>query len=230
MIQTLGKKITANWVGRIANRAISVFELSILSYFHDKETVLLLKRIIREESLLTLTLRPNEFFIIYSFAKAQRSIEGDYAEVGVWKGSTAKIICEGKEDKVLHLFDTFESFPHSIGDIDWRFKRQDFTTDVNKVKERLSPYKNVHIYRGMFPETAGPVEKKMFAFVHLDADIYQSTKACLEFFYTRMSRGGIILTHDYHTEGVRKAFDEFFENKPESVIRLPTSQCMVIKR
>ena len=45
-----------------------------------------------------------------------------------------------------------------------------------------------------------------------------------------MQKGGIILSHDYsHLEGVRKAFDEFFKNKPEKILELPMTQCMVIK-
>ncbi len=38
-------------------------------------------------------------------------IEGDFAELGVYKGKTAKVIhlCDPSRD--LHLFDTFEGFP-----------------------------------------------------------------------------------------------------------------------
>ena len=35
----------------------------------------------------------------------------------------------------------------------------------------------------------------------------------LEFFYPRMINGGIILTHDYHTDGVKQAFNEFCKDK-----------------
>ena len=41
-------------------------------------------------------------------------------------------------------------------------------------------------------------------------------RSCLEFFYSRMSPGGIILSHDYMTApGVKKAFDDFFEDRAE---------------
>ena len=33
------------------------------------------------------------------------------AEVGVYQGVSAKLICEAKGDKELHLFDTFEGLP-----------------------------------------------------------------------------------------------------------------------
>ncbi|NLE39771.1 MAG: macrocin-O-methyltransferase, partial [Pirellulaceae bacterium] len=55
--------------------------------------------------------------------------------------------------------------------------------------------------------------------------------ACLEYFYPRMIPGGIILSHDYDIlAGVMKAFHEFFADKPESIIELPTTQCMVVRR
>ena len=52
----------------------------------------------------------------------------------------------------------------------------------------------------------------------------------MEFFYPRMVPGGVMLTHDYSLlGGVKKAFDEFFADKPEGIIELPTTQCMVVK-
>jgi hypothetical protein len=97
------------------------------------------------------------------------------------------------------------------------------------VKEYLKSDSRVHFYKGIFPETGGPVRDTMFSMVNLDVDCYESTKQALEFFYTRMSRGGIILSHDYiNTPGVRKAFDDFFEGKPEPVLETAGSQCLVV--
>ena len=42
---------------------------------------------------------------------ATAKIEGDMAEVGTYKGGSAKIICEVKGDRPLHLFDTFGGIP-----------------------------------------------------------------------------------------------------------------------
>jgi len=187
----------------------------------------LIKQIIVEDK--PFLLKPSELFLIYSFAKNQKYVKGDYAEVGVFKGATAKMICEVKENKHLYLFDTFEGLPET-NKIDTRFKTNMFNSNYQRVKQKLAKYKDVHIYKGLFPQTAKPIKNKKFAFVHLDVDIYQSTKNCLEFFYDRMSSSGILLSHDYHTKGVRKAFNDFFKNKPEVVIQLPMSQCMITKR
>jgi hypothetical protein len=50
---------------------------------------------------------PNEAFLLHSLAFAQQQLPGAYAEVGVFRGSTARMICEGKGNKPFYLFDTF---------------------------------------------------------------------------------------------------------------------------
>lgn len=69
-----------------------------------------------------------------------------------------------------------------------------------------------------------------YSFCHFDVDLYEGTLACLRYFYDRMLPGGIMLSHDYGLlAGVEAAFTEFFADKPERVIELPTTQCMVVK-
>ena len=172
-----------------------------------------------------------EAYHIYMAVKRTQKVPGDIAEVGVFKGGSAKIICLAKGDKTLHLFDTFEGLPQ-VDEIDmvWPFYEGKFAVSFEDVKEYLRPEKNVHIYKGIFPETAGPIADLRFSMVNLDVDCYESTKQALEFFYSRMSPGGIILSHDYiNTPGVTKAFDDFFEGKPEPVLETAGSQCLVVK-
>ena len=90
------------------------------------------------------------------------------------------------------------------------------------------PRGGVFYYKGLFQDTCGQVKDIKFSLVHLDVDLYKSTKDCLEFFYSRMEKGGIIFSHDYSTLGVKQAFDEFFKDKPNAVINLSTSQCIVV--
>ena len=227
MIQKIHDKLCNTWIGHFTTKLIGIFEFKIMSYYHDKKITKLMKEIINEDK--PFLLKPSELFLVYSFAINQTYINGDYAEVGVFKGATAKAICEAKENKHLHLFDTFEGLPE-VEKIDSKFKTKMFQSDYQRVKEKLKRYKNVYIYKGLFPKMGSTVATKNFAFVHLDVDIYHSTIDCLEFFYDKMSKNGIIISHDYHAQGVKKAFDEFFKDKPEKVIQLPMSQCMITKR
>lgn len=158
-------------------------------------------------------------------------IYGDIAEVGVYKGATAKLICEVKGKRPLYLFDTFEGLPQTDKIVDAQFHTGQFAARLVEVQQLLKYYPNVFIFKGFFPKTAKTIENKTFSFVHLDVDTYSSTLACLEFFYPRMSKGGIIISHDYcHAKGVKKAVDEFFADKPEVVLGLAHgTQCLIVK-
>jgi O-methyltransferase len=175
-----------------------------------------------------------EMWNIYNWVTKTGTIPGDLAEVGVYRGGTAKLICEVKGNKPLHLFDTFKGLPKVDPSID-RHQEGDITGDTaDQVRSYLSAYSELEFYEGVFPESAARLvaTDTFFSFVHLDVDIYRATLACLEFFYPRMSRGAALISHDYRSvvcPGVRKAFDEFFAGKPESVVELWDSQALVIK-
>lgn len=178
-------------------------------------------------------LLPSEVSQLIDAVQAVGTVEGDIAEVGVWEGSTAKVIAQIKGSKSLHLFDTFEGFPDISQHDSWTFKMGDYLIrkNLSQIKSEFSAFENVYFYAGVFPHDTGHnVQNKKFSFVHLDADLYNSTLESLEFFYPRMSTGGIILGHDYLVlSAVRKAFDEFFESHPEPVVPVVGSYCLIVK-
>ncbi len=171
-----------------------------------------------------------EMFHIASMVLAVKKINGEMAEVGVANGATAKIISVFKINKKLYLFDTFEGVPFVDKEDDSSIKIGDCKSSLEFVKNNLKGEKDIEFYKGIFPKTAYAIGDKRFSFVHLDVDIYQSTKDALDFFYPRLNRGGILLSHDYSQyKGVKRAFDEFFIDKPEPVVALCESQCFIIK-
>ncbi len=150
-----------------------------------------------------------------------RRIEGDFAELGVWKGLTARLIHHYAPERKLHLFDTFYGF--DARDLNGELDAGLFgDTSVKAVMDKIAPRNdNILVHAGRFPDTAvqAPVR---FAFVHLDVDVFPPTNAGLEFFYPRMSRGGIIVVHDYNAWiGARQAVDQFFASKPEVPLAMP---------
>jgi hypothetical protein len=208
----------------IANRG----RLSHYGCNERKEFAKNLKKIRSETELL---LEDIEAWHIFMAVKQTQKVPGDIAEVGVYKGGSAKIICTAKGDKPLHLFDTFEGLPR-VDDIDmvWPFYEGKFAAPIDDVQNYLKNDSNVHFYKGIFPDTSGPVKERTFSMVNLDVDTFESTRNCLEFFYTRMNPGGILLSHDYITApGVKKAFDDFFASKAEPVLETAGSQCLVVK-
>jgi O-methyltransferase len=176
-----------------------------------------------------------ERFNLWTLVKRTSHLQGALAEVGVYQGGSAKVICEVKGDADLHLFDTFEGMPAVNLATDGGFRPGDFAdTSFENVKEYLASYPNVHLHKGRFPDSlqGKQLDNLQFRFVHLDVDLYGSTQDCLAFFYPRMVRGGVIISHDYGNvtaPGVTAAFDDFFRGKPEIVIPLWDTQCVVSK-
>ncbi|MGH7933661.1 MAG: TylF/MycF/NovP-related O-methyltransferase [Candidatus Binataceae bacterium] len=211
---------------RVTLGLFAQLELIILRGHKDPAIVNAIRRCRRQsESLLT----GNEAFFLYSVARAQSVFDSAMAEVGVFEGSSARIICEAKRERPLHLFDTFAGMPEPSERESHYLKRGQYSASLMRVRSLLRPYSAVHIHPGLFPASAVRVNETRFSFVHIDVDLYSSTLATLEFFYPRMIPGGVILTHDYSTlPGVAQGFSDFFSNMPGAVIELPTSQAMFI--
>lgn len=233
MIQKLLKKITisSNPLLRFITcyfRFIGRFPLvQLLKLRKNKKFV---KHILDVQRDRGFNMWTDEMAFLYYAAVAASKLEGDFAEFGVFNAGSSKIIAEAKGNRPFHLFDTFEGLPKPEL-IDGNFSEKQFTASLESVQEYLKDFNNISFYKGIFPLSAKSLEPNtMFSLVHLDVDLYKSTLVGLQFFYSKMTKGGIIVSHDYSIlEGVKKAFDEFFGDKPEPIIELPTSQCLIIK-
>lgn len=85
---------------------------------------------------------------------------------------------------------------------------------VKQLLEHKISYDNsfLHYYEGWFQETLPRYKDniKKIAILRLDADLYASTKVCLEFLYDKVVSGGFVIIDDYGAyEGCKKAVDEF---------------------
>ena len=83
-------------IGGILSKIATNFQFRLLSFYKDKKTVDLIKEIKKE---VDFAFYPYEAFMIHSIVKTQVSFEGDMAEVGVYQGGSAKLICEAKKEK-----------------------------------------------------------------------------------------------------------------------------------
>src|SRR5690349_16595346 len=101
-------------------------------------------------------LHPIEAYNVHTLARKALKNPGDFAEVGVFRGASAKLICEAKGVRPLHLFDTFAGLP-SPTTHDPRFQQGQFASDFDSVRQYLAPYPNVTWHKGLFPATAAPV-------------------------------------------------------------------------
>jgi len=192
-----------------------------------KASLKLIKKIQKDK---TTSMGYNALYQVLMATRISQKIPGEIAEVGVFKGGSAKVICELKQKKELHLFDTFEGIPE-VDEIDKKFfHKNQFATSFNAVKDYLKKYSGVTFHKGVFPATTKGLKPMKYSLVHLDADTYKTTLDALKYFYPKMSKGGIIISHDYtFFDGVAKSFHEFFDKKREVIIETASSHCMVIK-
>ena len=121
----------------------------------------------------------------------QNNIEGEFAELGVYRGETAKLIHHYCPERSLTLFDTFDGFnKKDISFENKQIKNSESITHFKDTSEKLvldtiqPRNENINIKKGYFPDSlTKEYDSKRFAFVHLDADLYKPTKNGLEFFY-----------------------------------------------
>jgi len=161
--------------------------------------------------------RRDMFFLLLKQIE-MNSINGSIAEVGVYKGSTAKLMHHYFPERNLFLFDTFEGFTSEVvnnekqntGEIISAFQFAD--TSIGFVKEYISPLNdNIEFIKGLFPESANDTHKNCsYAFVSIDVDLYEPVLNSLRFFLPRMQKGGYIVVHDFHAwKGANKAVIDF---------------------
>jgi len=174
--------------------------------------------------------------IIFELLTETRDVSGDVAECGVFRGATfvpmALYLKQHGAKKMLYGFDSFEGFDEAVNidvqlggqaDEDKRvagFSDTSYEGLVLKLR-RLGVASTAQLVKGYFCQTLPGHQDRRFSFVHLDCDIYQSYKDCLEFFYPRLEKGGVILLDEYndpHWPGCNAAVDEFLANKPERLI------------
>ncbi len=163
------------------------------------------------------------------------NIKGDFAELGVYKGKTAKVIHLCNPLRNLHLFDTFEGFPGEDL-LDEKGRAATYTprhfsdTSTEKVKAYLGDHSNIYFHQGYFPDTANAIKENTFAFVSMDADLHHPTLAGLEFFYPRLSPGGIIMVHDYNSDWpeLMRAVDHYCAGIPSPLIPVPDADSTVL--
>lgn len=183
---------------------------------------------VREHTLVS----KNRCFMIYQLLRHAANMDGDIAEVGVYRGGTAKLIAKTAADKNVYLFDTFSGMPAITSKID-KHKAGEFRgCSLPLVKSFLKDCPNAIFYQGIFPDTADSIRDRKFSFVYLDVDLYNSVKDCLEFFYARIVTGGVIIIDDYGAwgcPGVKKAVCEFLADKKEYPIITTEIQCAIIK-
>lgn len=170
----------------------------------------------------------------------ENDVQGSFAEVGVYQGLTARLIHHYAPERTLHLFDTFEGFTERSSAAELRRTghaipaSQFADTSIDRVRRFIEPRSNtIAFHPGFFPDSVPTgLREESFAFVHLDADLYEPILNGLAFFYPRTTSRGMILVHDYNSWlGARRAVDDFLRDKPQIPIPMPdkSGSALIVK-
>lgn len=194
---------------------------------YDKSILADIEKSFKENDM---RLELDEAYFLVELCRAMQKVEGDFCEVGVYQGGSARLMNLNKAGKKLFLFDNFGGLPKPM---DWepeKVKEGKCCGLKERVLKSIGSLDRVIVTEGFFPKTASALGASKLAFVHLDVDQYTPTKESLEEIYDRVCVGGAILVHDYNQfVGVKRAVDEFFSDKKESVVSVNDTQCLIIK-
>ena len=125
----------------------------------------------------------------YALTLAPRG--GMALEFGVYEGTTLKIIAAARGDEAVYGFDSFEGLPET-----WRSGYPagtfclDNLPDVSGSELVVGWFDDV--LPGFMQEHPGPVD-----FLHVDCDLYSSTKTVLDLVGPRLRSGSIVVFDEY---------------------------------
>jgi len=157
---------------------------------------------------------------------------GHYLEFGVFTGGTIRFMAKRVGEAVIHGFDSFEGLPEDWGGFQLGKAAFDVGGKLPSVPD------NVKLYPGWFNVSlppwcagnSGPV-----AFMHIDCDLYSSTKTIFDLLGDRLQPGTIILFDEYFNypnwrNHEFKAFQELVQDRKIEYTYLAYARQQVVVR
>jgi len=180
------------------------------------------------------------FYTLDRIIRSMPKIEGCIVECGVFQGEAlfgmANLLRQKNCKVRMFGMDSFEGFPEPAaqdrlpnGTLHPGAEKGHFNDTSYEAVSRRSRalgFDQITFYKGYFENTLHNLKSEKFSLVHLDCDLYQSYKECLNFFYDKVLPGGYIVFDEYSFShdvypGAQKAIDEFFADKPEKIQSFP---------
>jgi O-methyltransferase len=161
-------------------------------------------------------------------------VQGDFVELGCNTGDSSvlmtKLLEAYNSDKRLSVYDSFEGLPSARQDDGTFLSGGDLKTSEDVLRNNFKKY-NLPlpaIHKGWFQDTLPTGLPEQIAFAYLDGDFYDSIIISLQYVYPKLTPGSICLIDDYcdpqinpkgwnRLPGVKKACDEYLEDKPEKM-------------
>lgn len=187
--------------------------------------------------------RPRFFHLLQMF-RLTRGLAGATCEAGVYRGLASYLLCrerraeDGAFDGTGHFaIDSFEglSVPGER-DADPGCAGRFGDTSVELVRDVLGGFPRVKLIKGWIPRALDALPEQRYRFVHVDVDLHDPTRSCLEYFYPRLVCGGVLVVDDYgpwptgEWPGCRIAVHEFCAELCVAFAALDTGNVVIVKR
>ena len=163
--------------------------------------------------------------VLYWVARQALDRPGDFVEAGVYKGTTARLLCDltgfATLDRTYWMYDAF-------GGIEDHLKLADHTSDLEaKVRRRFADVPNARIVTGHVPQSFVQGEPEKIALLHIDMHDPEPERAVLERFYHRPVPGACVVLDDFgHSAhwAQKDMADEFAAAHGKMILELPAGQ------
>ena len=165
----------------------------------------------------------------------------NFVECGVADGASSFFLLSEVDSKKeiegrtsLHLYDSWDTMrtndlsKKEKGILEGRYKE----LEMKRTERNLSKFKtSIVFHKGYIPESLNkkPDAPNSICFLHIDLNSSKATIETLEFFYSCLVKGGVILFDDYAGEGfeeTKEIVDKFFSNKSGILEKNPTGQAI----
>ena len=142
----------------------------------------------------------------------KNNIEGDFAELGVWRGGAAILMRAllkeiNEKYRKVWVVDSFEGLPEPNANKypadkgDKHFMFDDLKVSIEEVKHNFNKYglldEHVKFLKGWFKDTLPTAPISKLALLRLDGDMYESTMDGLVNLYPKLSVGGYVIVDDW---------------------------------
>ena len=168
-----------------------------------------------------------------------RRVEGDYVELGVFKGHTTLFCSDyldfGQWPKRWLLYDTFDGIPEEQQAPGWKSVNEALYKgkySFEEVRDRFARFPNIQVIQGKVPDIFAQTIPERIAFLHIDLNNAPAEIAALDALYDRITPGGIIIFDDYtwwSTRAQYHAEKAWFARKGLAILPLPTGQGLFVK-
>jgi hypothetical protein len=169
---------------------------------------------------------------LIEYALSEVRLQGHYLEFGVAGGGTIRFIAAQVPGQTIHGFDSFEGLPEAWSGTGIRGKTFSRGGRLPRVPE------NVALHKGWFSDTLPgwtAANDGAIAFLHVDCDVYSSTREVLTALVGRLQQGTVIVFDEYFNypnweNHEFKAWQEFVQTEHLSYEYLAYARNQVVVR